>query len=888
MLILPNTPNVLPAELIAVQSHSLSAIHSASWKEVNNHCAALLQQSSYTVIVGASQTPAVYWLAALQSWPKANVWYWDGVEHQGQWQQLSAQTVYAAASGQLTTAQEQSPKTQSQPASNSQQSGDSDHVLLGKGFRFAAWGLSDKNNLQRLKDVEYQVSLQNNPELSRKLVKAVAKGKHAFELWQQCEQQLKEQGDSVSFAAWYQALYQQQNNDIQRHLRIQLEKTRNFRAKKQATQSTRVQYHSNVRGPDLEPHHPNSMAHLAHQPCWEVLIDETGCEFGEAISELAASDQKVGRMVALAVPGKQSILPPIALGYHATEVGHESNDAVVQSLLDAKVGILGFSVKDQNLPQAYSWFSAVHTLCRWVLRSLPIMAGQTVTVDFLIEERGNSQQDLTAVSELLSAELAELDAQRFAKLTVNMRFIKKSEHPYNGYVDVVAHTWGSPAAASKDRLKKSAWLGHCLLRPDDETLSRLLLALEGIALNRHDWLALMSHTNQLPEHSLAGNMLHKLGAQIQQTPALWHSYVSEVSQQLDNKGYQLSQLVPALSWLQRYQPSNETLPPILELQWLSGKLAISNHQGQLDMATVERCFTLCSALKQEDARRVSEVLLRLSVSATNSFQFALAEQVLNFLSDIPQLAMGVRNYGKLLSSRGQVAAFQGEVTQAQVCFDEALACFSQLSDPQQARQEQQQTQIYKLFAQLDDRQLTDDQLTDVLTKICQQRLDKDVAASLRSLAHSSQEDEQRWLHHVLLRAMCVRPALASKWLADYAAQAHQWQSGQYHPWPLINFYRAWLLLQLDQIAQAELYWQQAIDGCQQGGTTLQWMGHVLATVAQSLGSKVACLSSENVTELQHKAPELPVGELAQFVTLSSCSHQDRMHCLARCLPFNFH
>ena len=50
-------------------------------------------------------------------------------------------------------------------------------------------------------------------------------------------------------------------------------------------------------------------------------------------------------------------------------------------------------------------------------------------------------------------------------------------HALNGYVDAIAFTWGSQLAASQDRLKKTGWLGHCLLRPTDRALERLYLAL---------------------------------------------------------------------------------------------------------------------------------------------------------------------------------------------------------------------------------------------------------------------------------------------------------------------------------------------------------------------------------------------------------------------------
>lgn len=878
MLVLPASPaNAnLPASSVTVSPQVL-VDSGQSLAEVRQLLARCTAPNS---VVGTNNTPTLWWLAALQQWPTADIWWWDDSQPSAQWRQLRL-----PSSEQSPSPITNKPSATAQPAKPAATSTSTPSVykLRQRAFLCAAWGLNDKTRQLELDNILLQAASLGS-EVVQQVEQEVQLGKQGLVAWQECQQQLQTAQGDAAFERWYQPWLDRQPRSIQRHLNIQLKKHRQFIANKQQ-QAPSTTFTSQVQMPDCTAHHPNSLPHLKPQPFWQVLIDETGSQFGDEALDTNLNNPQLGRVVALAVPGKQNILPEIG-NYHATESSHERNDAVVQSLLAAPVGILGFTVKDQGIMQAYSWLSAIHTLCRWVVRHLPIKAGQPVRVDFLIEQRGNANADLAAVAELLMAELNRVDAERFANLKISMQFIDKTGHPYNGYVDTIAHTWGSPAAASKDRLKKSAWLGHCLLRPTDEALGRLLLASDGEPLTNAEWLELMGYQPQLPPHSLAQDVLQQLGHQVAAQPQLWRQYVNEVSQQLTSKQYQLVQLVPALDWLQQHAPKEQALPPLLELQWLAGRLAVINHQGLLDMPTVNRCITLAMQLQQEDARLAAEVLLRLAVSATNSFQFELANQLLDHLAQLPELALGLATRGKLLSSRGQVQAFLGVPSQAVQHFNDALACFAQLSDPQQAQGEQAQTGLYRLFALLDDATISDKQWAEAAEQYTQRHLHKDLAATLRTLAHH--HAPQRWLHHLLLRALCVRPALTEQYAMHYLQQEHQWQSEEFHPGPLIDFYRGWLLYMLGRGPHATTYWQSAITHCQQGGSTLQWMGLVLAQLATRLDSTIPEPSADQVPALQALIPTLPVSALQDFAALDEVNHGACKTYLEQCLPFNFH
>jgi hypothetical protein len=103
---------------------------------------------------------------------------------------------------------------------------------------------------------------------------------------------------------------------------------------------------------------------------WCIYIDETGKDFDDSAAELASTDWKVGRMVALAVPAGVQ-LPALKPGFHAADETVEVVDQAVAAVLGAKVGVLGFSVQDAST-RHQMWLGHVQHLLRWVLLQLPM------------------------------------------------------------------------------------------------------------------------------------------------------------------------------------------------------------------------------------------------------------------------------------------------------------------------------------------------------------------------------------------------------------------------------------------------------------------------------------------------------------------------------------
>ena len=574
--------------------------------------------------------------------------------------------------------------------------------------------------------------------------------------------------------------------------------------------------------------------------------------------------------------------------FHAADEPAALVDQAIDAVLQHPVGVLGMTIKDPMIERNPQWLSAVHRLIRLVMRLLPITPEQPAQVNILIEQRGNfdRQVNLYAVGQLLLTELRSLDQQRFEKLSLNLRFIQKSDHPANGYVDALAYTWG---AADQRRLNLAKFKGHCFLRPSDAVLERLYAALDGQQpLQPADWYQLLGLIGQEPSSSILHHVLADLGQRTQQQVGLWLDYLDEVQQRIRRKQYHANTLATTLGWLQQYQPAQQQLPPLLKLQWIAAQLAAANHQGQFDLDLAQQAITLGQQLMDEAAPEVCQAHLRIAVTATNAFEFHAAQDVMQYWEGQPIAVAGRLNHAKVLSSLGQHSAFMQRHAEAQGYFDAALQQFERLSDPTQRQLEAQQTRIYRLLNLMEQPTTTAEQLQTALEQHWQRPLDQMVDR----LAVS---DQDRFEQHLLLRAL-VCPATAThpawqtlrqRYLAHHAA----WQVGQGHPWALIQAWRGWLLQQHGQSAAATVCLQDAVQQCfaPDQGHVLHWIGLVFSSLAQCLGLDVQQLDAQQQAQLLADLPHAPHAALTQLQQATGLATEPTqvLALLAHCLPFNF-
>lgn len=899
-LLLPACPDRLPDDIAAAQPLDLGE---SDWHDPARIAAALGRLSGVDCLLGSDLTPPQVWLLAARAFPQARPWYF---RHAGaQWQDL-AQADQPDASAAPIPAAEPTPAASEQPETSASPAPAArpverasgilrdwpDKELIGKSFLYASWGSDKPENRRQLDEIEEEAwsRAARNPGLPDIVAKARRNGELACELAAALLRQLDRAGDAEA-EAWIEQACAGSHERVRGHLQVTLTKWRERRQGLQQRHAGQRAYVSSLQPVELvDGHHPNSLRHLPPASAWQVCIDETGVLFDEQADALNSTDSKLGRLVALVVPEGVS-LPPLARGFHATSAPAHQVDEALQRLLHAPIGIFGFTVQDPAVHTSH-WIGHVQQLVRWVLLQLPIEAGQPCRVDVRIEQNVGYQlrDSLRALAETLEGELRRLDPQRHAGLHLSLSFMDK-QHPLNGYVDALAFTWGSQAAESRDRLKKSALVGRCLLRPGDHALERLYMALSSTRpLAPADWYELCSAAASEPAGGLLGHFLARLGERVHERPGIWQGYLDEVRQRQRIKDYHLDSLGHALAWLEHCSPAGLTLPAAQRLQLETARLAAENHRGLVNEQRILTCLQLAGQLRDEAPAEACEAILRLAVSTANNFEFdALRAAIEEWLAQ-PVAVPGLLNHAKLHSTLGQLCAFSAQPGAAIEHFERALACFARLSDPAQAAREMAQTTSYRLIASMDAPDHDPQQLLDALCRHLGAQLGKHDATEIsRSLACSGQG--LRYPHHLWLRALVTFPDAAGAARASYLQQQKQWQSGDDHPWPLIEAYRAWLLHDAGQARQAGERLQAAIDACADtdNGATLHWMAEVLRALAGALGlEQVEHSSAQAREQLRQRLLHAPHAALAQFASAGPLARDAILAALRQCLPFNFH
>lgn len=915
ILLLPHTSIDLPHALADFDCYRLPPLaeNTNSLESVQNMLAALPVRPNY--IAGSTSSPGLIWLIALTRWPEIPCLLQDNTKNINCWLELRNGEYWPCAKKQASVLSEKIQRPASVPTPDSpgnpvitshnvsrqtlaesklQKSGNShgntefsDDKLLFEIFKHAAWGEEQAENGSQIKLLMLDASKRHrrNNSLLGEAKKVRELGCHAFNLDKEMHTRLKASGNTPEFQVWFNLQLGEEHKRVATHLRKSLEK---WQDRQQQQKARRLQPVQSCTLPPLvldNKPHPNSLRHLAPHTHWQILIDETGSEFDRPES-LSIRARDLGRLVALALPVGVHGLAALKPNFHSCNELAEAVDEAIGRLLQAPVGIVGLTVKDQLAGGSPRWFTSIYYLMHLVMRLLPLHKNQPALVEFIIEQRGAmaANTDLFAIQQLLEAELHSLDQNRFGQVTISARITGKNGHPANGYVDAIAYTWSGSHETSKKRLKNAKLLGHCLLEPSHTVIERTYATLDGKgSLSPADWYTLTAVLGNEPLHSLAHSLLAQLGAEIQSNAGAWNEYLDEVRLRLTTKQYRLADIAGTISWLAQWQPANTHLPPRMRLHWHAARLACTNHLGNADWSAVNECLTLGKQLMDEAAPDVCQAHLRVAVSATNSFEFEIAQQVLSTWQDQPIAVCGLLNRAKVLSSQGQCSAFLGNTGEALGYFAEAIKLFERLSDTSESAREIAQTKVYQLIALMDHSDTTAEQITVALQNYFAKPLGK--ISGLMKL----QEDRERYNHYLLLRALILYPTLRTV-CHSYIDIKNDWLQGDSHPWPLINAYRAWWLHNCGDTKGASDYMSSAISLCRatHSGLTLQWMGEVLATVAGRLGIIAPLASAEQIEELRIQLPHAPWQSLTR---LQNCQQSDTpaiLSAFGTCLPFNFH
>ncbi|MGC4120445.1 MAG: hypothetical protein QM765_38875 [Myxococcales bacterium] len=614
-------------------------------------------------------------------------------------------------------------------------------------------------------------------------------------------------------------------------------------------------------------HGDHRVVSLKPHPRWSVFVDESGRfpDEGPGAS---------GRLVALLVPDPCP-LPEIP-GWHATGVTDAEVDSVVQRVLDAECGVLGLALDALPPGPTDRWLTGVLELLSWVLRLMPLDGATKLHVE--VEQRSSytSASDWTAAVVEMKRVLSRLFPRRYANLALEISLVAKSHQKLNGYVDALAFTWGSGSATSRKRLSLSGLLGSCLMSGDACALRDAWdLLKSGEQIPGDQWQRLVADRDVHTPGSISGALLEQVGDACKADPVLWGRLLAATTAHLESKAVRLAEVGAEIDWLSEHQPAPKELLPQLDLAWAIARRERLNHMGEVDAGLDARMATLGDRLFQECPDTVCQADLDRSVLATNAYDWASAERALARWASAPPEVPGLQNWARVQSARGQIAAFRGQLADADRHFGAALDAFAKLSDPGLGRREASQTGTYRAIAAMDDPTVPDASVEALVGAIAPTD-----AARVAALA-ASDDSASKYAHHLLLRWIVHRAPSEAR--LAYLSATSKWKTGFGHPWQLVDTYRAMLLRPTDpEAARARVH--EAALAAAEGGPTLRFIALVLRAIAFGWGSRTSLPTSRELSDVRATLPFAPFGPLEQAFARPD---SDPLTLMRSCLPFNF-
>ena len=609
---------------------------------------------------------------------------------------------------------------------------------------------------------------------------------------------------------------------------------------------------------------PNDISSLRPAKSWLLFVDESGSSFN-------AGDMGLVAGVLCDAANPLPAQPPLHACHDRDEKLLVAGDKVIETLLNhPQCGVLVMPVK--TYASVSGWAGMIASFIELVMAMLPLSEdSQKTTLKVWVENRGNeyaSSKHFALLQDTSRTLLMRHFPSRASLIDLKVQVMDKN-HPQNAYPDLVAHTcfMRDENPVARQRFAKTRWKGVCFLDYSIDNLRDTLADFQsGDLMDAKNWSTLLAK-GAFRKPGLLGCLLNSIGNEVRNDFHAWTYYLDATVQHLSSKALDLQQLRDQLAWLKNYQPPSSTLPPRVQLLWLTSKLSEANHLGEieLEMPVVKEFQRLSELLFLEDAPLVCFAYLHLAVEQTNAFQFEGAQRILldyaalagvktNRLASVAtrvQQAMkalhpaipGLRYYGQMLSSLGCHRAFLGDYQAAQEYFRQAIACFEKLSDNQAG--DIDHTRAYLVTAMMD---------CDPDSPQTREELGRYLGGPLGDAARrlsGSDENRDMYRHHILLRYL----ALGKEPLAVqiYLEQAAHWKVKYGHPWELIEFYRA-LLVPSGEKRTALLH--SALEIARDGGFTLLVIAAVILGALVLEEDSAQTDLAKTVADLEQTHPEL--------------------------------
>lgn len=627
--------------------------------------------------------------------------------------------------------------------------------------------------------------------------------------------------------------------------------------------------------------HPNDIRALSPVPDWTLLLDETGQDF------VGGQGKQLGRFVGLLVPTQKHNLSPLPKEWHACEREDSGEiDQLVQAVLDGPCGVIGLSLNALPELRGERWLDGMMALVDLTVRLLPLDGPTRLRV--LIEGRPPYPPEIkaSAAARSIVARLARTWPDRARMIDLRIETIGKADHSLNGYVDALAFTWGSSATSSKERLKLSGLHETCLLSTEAGALSAFWDAWDTPGgVSPQTWTTFVASAPASKPQSVVNALLAELARACQADESRVFPYLEETKRHLTSKALDLRQLAAQVGWLTPILGNSPALTPAMRLVWLTVRLAQANHMGQTENQYLNDLQILGKLLRDEDAPLVCHSDLHVAVHFTNVFNFSAAEGILNNWDKCDPAVPGLRYWGHVQSSIGQISSFNNNHSKSIYHYDSAICAFMRLSDTKQRLLECSQTMCYRLITAMDAKNCTaipfDTWFREYFASLGLPQNAIDLAEALSSNA----DDRFKYAHHVFLRWLVYFGNAEA--CRTYCRNSGNWEAGEGHPWPLILLYRALLTRDHAPDAAKDLSHQAAgLAFAADQGDTVRLIGACCRSIAASWGDPWT--ESRNVFDSLRESLPCARERIDRLETWLARPDAKPQEMLAQVLPFNFH
>ena len=539
--------------------------------------------------------------------------------------------------------------------------------------------------------------------------------------------------------------------------------------------------------------HPNFLGHLDFSPHWTISIDESGSYFSSNSID-KPNHPHIGKFVAIIVPDSVK-LPSLGKGFHMVGTSECKKMKIINSICKSPCGVLGITIQSLQPVIGQLWIHGIETLFDLILRLLPMNnSSSMVLLSVEVEERAEykpiqSDINLKTMCEHALYQFSRIYPHLGNRIEIqSAKFIKKSSTKNVSYADAVANIWDTD---KQYYLDYTGWKNTCLLKEKPKTLKEIIDFLgnkQSIPLT--DWNLLLDSIDKMEtlNCTLSGQMLYKLGLEVQNDIEKWESYLNFVQDHLYSKAINLHLLNKQIEWLLKFSPPEGQITPQERLMWVSTQMAKDNHYGNSEYyhQCRKELDILCKTLYDENAPLTCLAALNAAVAEADNFNFLGISELLTPWLNEKEAVPGRKYFGQVLSSMGQYYAFTGNQNAAVEAFDKALEKFSLLTDKKQGQSEAGQTLAYKVIAMMDSDPVPENMVSTLETYLGMSLTE----AAERFSVNADVADKYR--HHILLRYLANNPD--SQAAKVYLDNQGKWAAADlYHPWELIEFYRGLLI-----------------------------------------------------------------------------------------------